>query len=65
MIYKYFLCNDADVFDKTHKQFFRTIDECSAYMDTHKLYTSHLVYDLSTTSAVDVVNSTNSNTNYF
>jgi hypothetical protein len=62
--YKYFLCNDADVHDKTHTQFFKTVDECKAYMSKHKLHITHLVDDLSKHNCVDVINSTNSKTNY-
>ena len=60
--YRYFLCNDADVFDKSHRQFFKTVDECRAYMDTHRLHITHLVYDLSTSACVNVFNSTDKKT---
>ena len=62
--YKYSLCNDSNVHCKKHKQFFKTVDECKAYMDLHKLHITHLVYDLSTSACVNVFDSTNKKTVY-
>ncbi len=46
MIYKFLLCNDTNVHDTTHTQYFENIADVKAYMTKHKLGTTHLVYDL-------------------
>ena len=61
MQYKYLLHNDADVNDKTHLQFFENIQDCNAYMLQNKLYTTHLVYDLTSAKCVNVHESKNNN----
>ena len=59
MQFKYLLHNDANVHDKTHLQFFENIQDCNAYMLKNKLYTTHLVYDLTSAKCVNVFESTN------
>ena len=59
MQFKYLLHNDANGHDKTHLQFFENIQDCNAYMLKHKLYTTHLVYDLTSAKCVNVFESTN------
>ena len=61
MQFKYLLHNDSNVNDKTHLQFFENIQDCNMYMLENNLYTTHLVYDLTSAKCVNVYESKNNN----
>ena len=61
MQFKYLLHNDSNVNDKTHLQFFENIQDCNVYMLKNKLYTTHLVYDLTSAKCVNVHEIKNNN----
>ena len=65
MQFKYLLHNDSNVNDKTHLHFFENIQDCNVYMLENKLYTTHLVFDLTSAKCVNVHESTNNNITHY
>ena len=57
--------SDSNVNDKTHLQFFENIQDCNVYMLENKLYTTHLVFDLTSAKCVNVHESTNNNITHY
>ena len=51
--------------DRNHLQFFENIQDCNVYMLENKLYTTHLVFDLTSAKCVNVHESTNNNITHY
>jgi hypothetical protein len=51
MQFKFIVIDDTGNANK-HGAQFETVDEANAYVDTHTLWQTHLVYDLSTATVV-------------